>query len=449
MIYFYLIQIIAYLVFVFNTKLATGTSFIPMTIFLYVVSNVLYLTKYKKDNLFCFELLFAISFFMCSFMSPFLLPLMDSWQSRVFVETNDVQIKCYAVSFVGYLAYLIGLIVNRNSKENSKKTLRFVFDEKTVLYSNVICLLFIALFYFNGGTKMWTLYADAQNMTDLSNRLGSWGQYLLYAMYAYVVCLIITFQGQNVASRNITSFAKSLPILFYINSLALVVPLLFSGYRSNAVQLLIPALMIYSIAVKRIKTSHLFVLLIIGFVFLQIIGITRSGDSLSNADTGILSLTRDFIPANAANSFLISYVDSNGPTWGSNMILPLLSIVPFLQSFFLLFFNQGSLALASSTFYTRELDSWSGLGTNIIGDLYYSFDLGGVLLLMFFYGMFLKKVSSYNSPHQMALFTMFTGNALFAPRVEYCFIIRTMVWVAFLMWLVVKLNSNNYYLVEE
>lgn len=441
----YLIQIIVYLVFALNTNLAAGTLFVPMTVFLYVASNILYLAKYKKDNLFCFELLFAISFFLCSFISPFVLPLLDSWHSRVFIDTNDMQIKCYAVSYVGYLAYLIGLGVNKSSTFKSENSLSFTFDKKTVLTSNVICLLFIILFYLNGGTKMWTLYVDSQNLSDLSERLGSWGQFLSYAMYVYVVCIVTTFQGENIVKRTVTGFAKSIPLLFYINTISLVVPLLFSGYRSNALQLLIPGLMIYSIAVKRIKTSQLFMLLMIGFVILQIIGFTRSGDSLSGAVMDTASLMRDFIPANGANSYLISYVDENGPTWGSNMLLPILSIVPYLQSIALSIVDRGSLAPVSSSFYTKEFDSWSGLGTNIIGDLYYSFDLWGVVILMFMYGVFLKMISNYKSPYQMVLFAMFTGNALFAPRVEYCYIIRTMTWGAFLMWLIIKMNKKSYY----
>lgn len=449
MIYFYLIQLIAYLVFAFNTKLAIGDSFIPLTIFFYVVSNVLYLSRFKKENLFCFELLFAIAFFLCSFISPFVLPLLDSWHSRVFIDTNELQIKCYAVSYLGYLAYLLGLSVNRSSSDMHENSLRFIFDRKTVQTSNIICFLFIVLFYLNGGTKMWTLYVDSQNMSDLSERLGSWGQFLSYAMYIYVVCIVTTFQGQNIENRSITSFVKSIPVLFYINTISLVVPLLFSGYRSNALQLLIPGLMIYSIAVKRIKTSQLFVILMIGFVILQIIGYTRSGDRLTGAEIDTASLMRDFIPANGANSYLISYVDQHGPTWGSNMLLPILSIVPYLQSIALSIVDRSSLAPVSSSFYTKEFDSWSGLGTNIIGDLYYSFDLWGVVILMFVYGVFLKKISNYKSPYQMVLFAMFTGNALFAPRVEYCYIIRTMTWGAFLMWLIIKLNNKGYYLKES
>lgn len=420
-------------------------SFVPITIILYILSTLLYLVRYKKNSIFCFELLFSISFFLCSFISPFVLPLLSPWQSRVFVDANDIQVKCYIVSYVGYLAYLIGLTIKRKTTVNSDTTLSFVFSNRTVRLSNIICLFFIILFYLNGGTRMWTMYVDTQNMHDVGERLGSWGQFLAYAMYAYVVCLIITFQGQNISNKSILAFVRSLPISFYINTLTLVVPLLFSGYRSNALQLLIPGLMIYSIAVKRIKTYQLFLILFIGFVILQIIGFTRTGDSLSNADTDFVSLIRDFIPANGANSYLISYVDTNEPTWGSNMLLPLLSIIPFLQSFVLSFIDRGSLAPVSSSFYTNEFDSWSGLGTNIIGDLYYSFDLCGVIFFMFIYGLFLNKISHYKSPYQMALFAMFTGNALFAPRVEYCYIIRTMVWGAFLMWVIIKVNNETYY----
>lgn len=75
------------------------------------------------------------------------------------------------------------------------------------------------------------------------------------------------------------------------------------------------------------------------------------------------------------------------------MLLQLASIVPFMQSFILLFIPRSSLALSSSTMFTNSfMDSTQGgMGTALIGDIYYTFGVIGVIILMFLLGYFLKN----------------------------------------------------------
>lgn len=68
-----------------------------------------------------------------------------------------------------------------------------------------------------------------------------------------------------------------------------------------------------------------------------------------------------------------------------------------------------------------------GLGTALIGDIYYSFGIIGVVVLMFLIGLLVNKLSrTHNSPYAMALLIVLAGNALFSPRVEYCYILRSL-----------------------
>lgn len=241
---------------------------------------------------------------------------------------------------------------------------------------------------------------------------------------------------------------KNLPLLFYINSLLFVVPLLISGLRSVALQLLIPLVMTYGIMIKRINSIKVFVLILAGYTFMVYIGLTRSGDVGGDLgkDSLFLTFVYDFVSANGANSFLIDYVDKYGTTGGSNMILQAASIVPFLQSIILLFISKDAFAPNSSKLFTESFmdSSQGGLGTALIGDIYYSFGIVGVVLLMFLIGLVVNKLSrAHNSPYAMSLLIVLAGNALFAPRVEYCYILRSLSFTIIFLYLILLVSHNR------
>lgn len=420
---------------------------VPVLIILYIVINIWYLYKFRKNKLFCYELLFALSFFCCSFLTQFVYPLLDSWQSRIFVDSDLIIIKTYLVCFIGYCCYLLPLTFQSNAHTISYSTLKF--NNKSVQLSNIISFLFIVLFYVMGGSSLLTLYSSMDTLDSLSNRFSGWGQYLGYAQLAYVISVIINLASDRIRTKNLISLIKELPKLFLINSVLLVGPLLMSGLRSGALEVIIPFLMVYGFSIKQLKFKHIAIILGIFFVVMQIIGLTRTGDSLDSTSISFITYVRDFIPANAANTYLIDYVDRHGPTMGGNMILPILSIVPFLQSFYLALFSDAAIAPMSSSFFTSSFDSWSGLGTGMIGDIYYTFGFIGVLLLMFIYGFFLRTLYCSRKRSSFAILVLLTGNAIFAPRVEYSYMIRTIVWGALLMYIIISLTKNKTILDEH
>lgn len=422
-----------------------GSWFVPITTFFYIVINVAYLYKYRKNQLICFELFFAISFYLCSFLTPYIFPYINSFSGRIFIDTPYNQVKVYGVSFIGYCLYFYGLLSYNN--KNINKDLRFdiSFNMKSIAYSNILCLFFIFVFYITGGSRLLTLYSDSAS--NLNQRFGVWGEYMNYAMYAYMITTVITFMNLKGKIFNLNSLFKNIPLLYYINTILLVLPLLISGLRSSTVQLLIPMLMMYGIAIKQLKPFKVLGIILIGYIVMLFIGMTRLGDtSIQNNNTNI-SYFLDFIPANGANSFFIDYVDNNGFTGGSNMLMQLISIIPFMQSFVLIFIDHNDLAPVSSAFFTDSFmnSTQGGLGTGLIGDIYYSFGFIGILLLMFVLGLLVRLLSNNKkSPYSLVMSMVLSGNAFFAPRVEYCFILRSLAYVSILMWFILKISRKKY-----
>ena len=112
--------------------------------------------------------------------------------------------------------------------------------------------------------------------------------------------------------------------------------------RSSAAQLLIPMLLMYGISIKKMRTCKVLAIILVGYATMIMIGMTRAGDGVAKQDSLFLTLVYDFVSANGANSFLVNYADIQGFTGGSNMLLQLASIVPFMQSFILLFIPRSS-----------------------------------------------------------------------------------------------------------
>ena len=215
-----------------------------------------------------------------------------------------------------------------------------------------------------------------------------------------------------------------------------------SGYRSNVIQLIIPLVIAYQIKFKHLNAGVVLVGLAVGALLMVFIGLTRSGDEFNTNDYTALTYLRDFKPANAANTFFVNHVDTFGPTGGTNMIFPVLSFIPGLQFIANSFVSIQEMAPASSSMFTEAFSSNSGFGTNIIGDLYYSFGFVGVVLLMFLYGSFLCKFSRAKSNYQIVMFLIFCGNAVFAPRVEYCYIIRSIAWSAIFLYFITFITKK-------
>ena len=121
------------------------------------------------------------------------------------------------------------------------------------------------------------------------------------------------------------------------------------------------------------------------------------------------------------------------------MIQQTLSIIPFFQSIILSFVSKDNFAPKSSKFFTESfMDSTQGgLGTALIGDIYYSFGIVGVIILMFLIGLLVNKLSrAPNSPYAI-------GNALFAPRVEYCYILRSLSYTIIFLYIILSVSHNR------
>lgn len=192
-------------------------------------------------------------------------------------------------------------------------------------------------------------------------------------------------------------------------------------------QVILPLLICFSVFVKQISARNVFVILICGMMLMVIIGMTRSGGEFES-DLSYITYFRDFNAANSSLGFFIDEVERKGITGGSNYIPQVLSIVPYLQSIVSNFVDFDTFATPSSRYFTWNFDSDSGLGTNIIADIYYTFGFVGVVVLMFILGRMCTVFSTYKNKYYFLVYIIFTGNAIFSARVEFPYVLRMLAW---------------------
>jgi oligosaccharide repeat unit polymerase len=130
-----------------------------------------------------------------------------------------------------------------------------------------------------------------------------------------------------------------------------------------------------------------------------------------------------------------------GKLWLSDIMSP----IPFMQSAYLELSNDNIYEL-SSTGYTTYLvygnDSTSGEGTTLIADIYLNFGLPGIVILMFLFGLLIKKANIellvHNNYHWIIIAAILASFSIYFGRSSYLIILRPIVWSYFIVFLFVK-----------
>lgn len=436
-ILYFIIAIVYCLVFEEYIHVDFTVKYMFITICTYLVSNVSYFRKKKKYIY--FELFFAISFFLACFLTAFILEEGAGFAFFAFSTKPISLVRGIALAMIGYHFYLCGLLQTKEiglvDLNNDRQKLSI--SRSVAYWANWICILTFCYFLAMGGMSVLYIYSGEVERENANIGL------LLYWILAYSVAIFtsfasIDFNGAKSILFNILKLNK----LFLVNSIIIFLFLLISGYRSQLMQIVLPLLICYSVFVKKISAKVFFVILLCGMILMVVVGMTRSSEAIEK-NVSIIYYFRDFNAANASLGFFVDEVERNGITGGSNYILQALSALPFLQSIVGNFVDFNSFALSSSRFYTESFGTGSGLGTNIIGDIYYTFGLVGVVIIMYIVGLFASSLSSFKNKYIFLMYLIFTGNSIFMARVELLYVVRMLALGCMLLYVVNLISKKK------
>lgn len=417
-----------------------GVSFITLAVNSYFF--IAYLFKYRKNNFLCAEFFFSLSFIFCTY-SYFFYQNTDSFSVQISLnQINDAYIvRGIIISTLCFLTFILGCCLASRRKTGS--------GFRTVLMSNnysskikviqIIYLFFLFLFI------LFDMPYYIHNRGAAEDYSSQWLIWLKLSQNLYTVVVMLNCSSQGVDSFH-SFYTKNK--FFCFSFLFISIILLLSGARHIFTTIALPAILLYSLYVKRLNNNLFIVGVLIMWGLFVFIRYARA-NIVQDFELNSTSIIEDFLPASLATPWLIQYADTYGYTYGTNYVLSILSIVPFLAGFIA---KSGfSPALSSGKLYTISIygdDYSSGLGTSFTGDLYYSLGFFGVTIFPLLFGFVVSKVfnkisNNHHSPYNVIVYTCIMSESLFLPRASWTMIIRSIALTCIFYFILDGFLSNQ------
>jgi len=401
---------------------------------IYIVNYILYYRKTKVEFisptniiLFTFPL---ITFLYYPFLEDTIISNLFIYQTVSNISYSTI-IYCQVVSLISFLFFMLGnslkgvlLFRKRNVKmfRGRRKFLHIV--------NTVVILLAITKGLLN-------LVSRYEN----DSKVGLTEAEMFLSIITVLLTISSVLEFRKLSTENITNtknILKKINLLYVVNVLFICSLYLISGFRSGIFPIVFPIIYLISRYIYMIKTKFLLLGIILGVFFMSFIRDTRGGRIAENHEFSLLSLFGDFTAANTGLFYLIDNTMKFGSQWGSNIIYQVVAFFPFSQYFIKNIFLVDT--TKSSSEYYMDNTNWEyGLGTNVVGDLYYTFDIFGPPIILFLFGYFIKcvKVSSKNSVLAEIFYMLILGSSLMFCRIEFFSIIRYF-GLAFFTYLLLK-----------
>ena len=406
---------------------------VMVDVIIYIGFYVAYLLIYRRENLLCFELMAIPIAFLGLFFDDLIYPISPELSSFYSIDNMAAKIKSEDIQMIAYFMLLLGCSWGNEYKgekiinKSTKKALAY----DTFIWVLVGILAVLILYdYTSGIFSSWFYYSNASWM-DVEDRNQGLGHLTCILLAATGVELVRLRDKGIVTLRN---FVRHINKVFLVEWLGISVLLYMSGNRNEMLLILLPLIVGYTVSVQKISNRKLIIFGAVGILLMAIAGMTRQGVSLTESQLGLLSFTRDFADLGYNTDFLFDYTDKNDPIYLGGILGGFLSGIPYLGSVILHAIDYKG-PIASATLCTESVVSGSGLGTSLIGDLYYTAGFAWVVFFMFFLGYVMSRL--YHADRNLNIYwlifyTYMVANAVYYIRSSWLFPI-TVIEYAFIL----------------
>ena len=375
--------------------ISTELNYHPFFIMMVSIS-ILYLYKYRRNNLFCFETIFFGLYILCTFFNGLIMQNLtdDSMVSQAYFYSfsTTIQNKCLVLQCLALIVFIIAA-----SKENDKSLKQAVLKKFQIKWDYKRCSFILSILigglilylFLNGTISTWFHYSDQTVNYDNAA--------IVYLTVLFLANTSFEFTRLHmIGCNNLNLLARKINKLYLVAVIAVSVILLISGNRNECLLILLPIIISYTIFIKRIQNKLFLGLLFIGVCLMILIGVTRHSGNISNPETTItlFETARDFGFVDNNTKYLVEYTDNSKSVFFKNSFINIVSSVPFLGGNIVSAFNiipdKRTTLLTTEGMQTRWNDS--GLGTSLIGDLYYTGSFFFVIIFMYFLGWLMANV---------------------------------------------------------
>ena len=426
-------------------KIGGSSSRIPVgaNIFIYIFFSIVYFLRYRRKNILCFELFALPIIFLGLFFDDI---IYSSSDFSVFFSVNSETIKNKSedIQLLAFIALLLG----SSYGNNVKKELNEVWESKRInysflSYSLVGVIAFLIIYdYRNGLFSTWFYYSNSDWM-DVTNRNQGLG-HLTCFLLATTIIELTRLRDNGISSLG--AFLRRVNKVYLFEWFGVSALLFISGNRNEMLLILLPLIVGYTVYIKKIPNSILILSVVAGVVLMGFVGMTRqNGEHFNWNQLGIVSLTRDFMDLGYNTDYLVEYTDKNGSTFFSMLPVMILSGIPYLGPTILNSFNYTG-PTPSAVVCTNSVITNSGLGTSLIGDLYYTSGVLWVLVYMFILGFIMSKLYNFNksmNPYLLLFYSYMVSNAIYYIRSSWDFpitIIENAIIILFIGQIIFKVR---------
>lgn len=383
--------------------------------------------KYRViKNFIGFEFIFSFAFLYTNYLYPTFLYGINSSFSLFGLEFPENYInKGIALVTVGYAFFALGLLkypcvaeFRINNRFNEFKEPKF--------YKPISIILLLLLI----GTLIPVYLSGVYD--------GNFGEGAFYKVVSDIFVYYLIYEAFS-HSKSVKRLIKG-NLLFFALVIIYVALMTLIGNRGMFIRISVLILFCYNIYIRKVKTKYFVVMLLLGMALMTFVGQERGGGSGRSSFEGnmptALLLGKDLIINNRSLYVLMDYGDKHGLTFGRTSVLDFMAVIPFGQSLVMKLtgYTQGDLnsaSLVTDLHYQGNDENRIGLGTNIIGDIYVSFGLLGVVVLMYLLGKLISKWQYKGMNGDMLslfIYAIFTMIAIIHVRSPFFSILRPVLW---------------------
>lgn len=407
----------------------------------------------KEIGLLNFNLLFSLSFFLCSYVfavilypSDILSPLFSYYVSL----PEHVINKCTALCTCAYAIYSCGYFYSYRQKKIKYNSLEIKHGLCNKSYK--IYLITFAALTINALIYMRT-HADSIQVETAP---------FLAVIFIVALSTLSYFILNNNKERSFKNILLNNKFLIFS---IIVVTAVYTviGDRGLIIQIALAVICAYSLLVRRIKFVTLIGLFIIGVVFMYSIRLTRNTDS-NISNSGLSSVVQTTSSAMKENNSIFApfsdlteryeelylgydYIQKNGQYYYPLKIVVLLfSPIPFMPSLISsLIYGVPTNVLSIGTAIGTTWDTTAG--THCVMDSYAPWGLLGMFFVFFVFGGVVRRITDkYRLDYRYGVcYIILITQAIYLPRASLFDVYRPVFWALFLLYFISKNSINKKY----
>lgn len=414
---------------------------------IYLFLFVSYIKKYRSKDIISFEFFFSLALFIAIFFYNLIFQFINEASLQRFFQFSSYYIKKgLLIGVLGYNFFIWGAHINNRKmkSKNSTKSAIYEYDYSVIgLLMNIITI--IAIITSITTEEYQSLLAYHKNVDSLDNHVS------FYITILIIISSVVEFLRLHTSGvANFIDFLKHTRKVYILNFLFIVLAFLLTGNRQEAMFILLPIAFLYSFLIRRISLKAFITSLSFGALLMIIIGMTRGEMSeFSFNEINLYYATRDLAVANADLFFLIENTDAHGSAQLANTVYPILAFFPFSQGIFkgLTGYSGAEPSAVIATIFLTDNNYNSGMGTNIIGDLYYSGGMLIVIIGMLLLGLVVSSLYQYlfvfsrKNVWAILFYAILIGNSVYFARTEFFSIVRYLGFSILILWLVIQVSS--------